>query len=379
MGNSAAQMNYIIVKNLRKKTQYKPDLLLQSYGSRIYGHPAWEDVPVKIKQDLIRNNPKEAAKILDQAIQENNWNMPSWVIENPIKYSIFDKFMTKYIDKFHITKKQIKHHITDMKNYDFIFTDGFTGVTAMLAQIKFAIRPYGGDIDIFAFEKNYRGKMVRKAFNASKAVLMFTNIPSIKKLGLLEKFQQNSYVINTDLMKPEPQKSNDNTEFFLASRLDFALKGTDKAIKAFAKLLQTYDARLYCLNFGSDVQKTRVLINSLGIQKNVIIYDFVASKPVLAELYNKHDATICDLNNVGIIGSTGFEALACEKPVIGYTKTDYNLEKEMPILNSFSESEIYINMKKVCEKQNLPTGMRNYVLKYFGFENFLKTFESLVN
>lgn len=376
-GNSLAQMNYILVKHFRKKTNYKADLLLQSYNSPIHGHPAWEDIPIKIPQNIIQYDPKKALEIFNDAILENNWKMPFWVKENPIHYSIIDKFLTKYFDKFHTTKKQINHHISDMKSYDFVLADGFSGISAMLSKTPFAIRPFGTDIDVMPFEKNFRGKMVRKAFQKCKAVCMYTTIPSLYDLGLEEKFVQISYVIDTVQMSPSEKKSSNQIDFFLASRLDFKLKGTDKVLKAFSRLLQKYDAHLFCLEFGSDVKQTKELLIQLGIEKNVTIYDFVVSKPVLKELFNKSDAVIADLKR-GIIGTTGFEAMACEKPVIGFSKIENLLEKEMPILNSFSEDEIYKNMIRICEKNDIPKGMRNFVIENFSFEKFLNKFEKFL-
>ena len=71
--------------------------------------------------------------------------------------------------------------------------------------------------------------------------------------------------------------------------------------------------------------------------------------------------------------------MACDKPVIAYTKTVNELEKQLPILNSFSEDEIYENMKKVCDGQNLPTSLRDFVIKHFGLESFLKEFEFVLD
>jgi len=200
-------MNYVIVKFLRKKTDYRPDLLLHSYGSPILGHPAWEDVPVKIPQETIMYNPDEALRILDQAIKESNWVMPKWVKDHPIGYSLYDKFMTKYIDKFHTTKKQIKHHISDLKNYDFVFTDSFAAISALMARIPYVIRPYGGDIDIFSFEDNFRGRMVRKALQNARAIFAHGYTDNLKKLGLLHKRKPISLVIDTETFHPKKSQS----------------------------------------------------------------------------------------------------------------------------------------------------------------------------
>src|SRR3972149_2448620 len=295
LGN-AASMNYVVVKQLRKKTDYQPDLLLLDYNS-IMDQPAWEEVPVKIPQTVIKKNPSEAMSRLNEAIKENQWKTPSWIKEKPINYSTYDKFITKYIDKSHIIKKQIKHYVKDLTNYDFVFTEGMGSISAMFAEVSYAIRPYGSDLAINALEDNYRGKLMRKAFSNCNAIFMQRDTQIVEKLGLKGKLRPAAVVIDTEKLKPKNRKKNKKTEFFLASKISFSEKRTDYAIRAFARFLRSYDAHLYCLEFGNDVQKTRYLVKSLDIQNNVTFYPFVARKPVLASIYNKHDAVIGSLNN----------------------------------------------------------------------------------
>lgn len=369
-------MNYVIVKYLRKTTDYVPDLLLQDYNS-ILDHPAWEDVPMKIPQDIIRNNIVAARKIFGNAIAEFDWQMPTWIKQNPITYSLYDKFIAKYIDKSHTAKKRINHYVNDLKKYDFVFTDGFGATTALLAKTPYVVRPYGTDIDIQAFENNYVGNLINKALRQSSAIFAHGYTDNLQKLGIENKRKHVSVVIDTDILKPQEKQPNQKTEFFIGSRLEFNLKGTDKAIKAFASLLKSYDAHLYCLEYGSDVQKTRQLVDILGIKDNVTFYNFVASKPVLAELYAKHDAVIGNLN-YGTIGTTELEALACNTPVIAGVKPKTQLEKDLPIMNSFSEDEIFKSMKNICEKRDIPVGLRDFIIKNFGIKQFLEGFESVI-
>jgi len=373
---NAASMNYTIVKQLREKTDYRPDLFLLDYNS-IMDHPAWEDVSVKIAQSIIRENPTEAKLRLNNAIKESKWNKPSWIKEKPINYSTYDKFLTKYVDNFHIIKKQIKHYVKHLINYDFIFTEGMGSISAMLAKVPYAIRPYGSDLAINTLEDNYRGKLMRKAFSNCNAIFMQRDTQMIEKLGLKEKLRPAAVVIDTEKLTPKKEKMNKKTEFFLASKISFSEKRTDYAIRAFARILQSYDAHLYCLEFGNDVQKALSLVKSLGIDNNVTFYPFIASKPVLASLYNKHDAIIGSLNTR--FGITELEAMACDKPVIAYTKTVNELEKQLPILNSFSEDEIYENMKKVCDGKNLPKSLRDFIINHFGLQSFLNEFEYVLD
>lgn len=374
---NGAHLNYVTIKYLRNRTNYNPDLLLQDYNHPIYDHPAWEDLPIKIPQHIIKNHLPEAKKILYNAIKDNNWIMPHWVKEKPIRYSLYDKFITKYIDNFYTIKKQIKHYINDLKNYDFVYVDGaFGAITALLANVRYAIRPFGSDVDIHAFENDYRGIMIRKALNHAIAIYARPYKQNLKKLGLENKPEIAPAIIDTEKLKPK-KHTNKVTEFFLASRLWFEGKGTDKALKAFARLLSSNDAHLYCLEYGTDIQKTRSLVQFLGIEKNVTFYDFVASKPVLVELYNKHDAVIGNLN-YGTIGLTELEALSCDKTVIAHSKLTSEYYNELPIMNSFSEDEIYSSMKNVCENRHLPTGMRDFILKYYSIDYFLQGFESVL-
>ncbi|CDI06473.1 glycosyltransferase [Candidatus Nitrosotenuis uzonensis] len=375
---NGAQMNYVITKFLRKKSNIEVDLLLQDYNHPFLDHPAWDDIPIKIPQKIMKSNIIEAKKIFDQAININKWKMPSWVIEKPINYSFLDKLITKYFDKQYYIKKQIRYYVNDLKNYDFVFTDCVGAISALLAKKPFAIRPFGSDIDIHAFENNYRGKMIRKALKNTTAIFAHAYTDNLRTLRINAKRYETSVIIDTETFKPNNSSKNPIPDFFLASRLDFKEKGTDKLLRLFAKLIKSYDAKLFCLDYGSDVKQTHDLVNYLGIEKNVIFYNFVASKPVLNELFNKHTAVIGNLN-YGTIGTTELEALACNKPVISFVKPKTEIEKKLPILNSRSEDEIYENLKNIIEKRNLPSGMREFIKKNFGYESFLNGFKDCIN
>jgi len=60
-------------------------------------------------------------------------------------------------------------------------------------------------------------------------------------------------------------------------------------------------------------------------------------------------------------------------------KTVNELEKQLPILNSFSEDEIYENMKKVCDGKNLPKSLRDFIINHFGLQSFLNEFEYVLD
>jgi glycosyltransferase involved in cell wall biosynthesis len=376
---NGAQMNYVIVKYLRKYTDYEPDLLLQDYNHPILDHPAWEDVPVKISHTMLHEDLPNAIQIFNQAIQEKRWSMPEWIKENKIEYSLVDKFITKYIDKFHTMKKQIKHYVNSLKNYDFVISDGFGAASALMAHVQYAIRPYGTDVDMMPFEKGYRGDIVRQTFQNSFAILGQHGMANLEKIkGTKGKIRPISVIIDTEQLVPKKRDRQVKTEFFLAARLDFKIKGTDKAIRAFKRLVDSYDANLSCLEYGSDVEKTHQLVKDLNLGKYVSFHNFTASKPVLAEMYQSYDAVICNLS-LGNIGTTELEAMSCEKTVIAYTRLDSGLEQKMPIMNAHTEEEVYNKMVDVCEGRNLPTGMRDFVKTNYGAEQFIKTFDGLLN
>ncbi len=376
---NGAQMNYVIIKYLRKYTKYEPELLLQDYNHPILDHPAWEDVYVKIPHEILQKDLGNALQIFNQAIEEKKWSMPKWVKEKKIQYSITDKILTKYVDKFHTMKKQINHYVDSLKDYDFVISDGFGAASALIGNIPYAIRPYGTDVDIMPFEEGYRGKLVRRAFQNSVAILGQHGMANLKKIkGTEGKIRPISVIIDTEQLIPKKKNHQAKTEFFLASRLDFKIKGTDKAIRAFKRLLDSYDASLSCLGYGSDVEKTHSLVKELNIEKKVNFYDYTVSKPVLTEMYQNHDAVICNLS-LGNIGTTELEAMSCEKTVIAYTRLDSDLEKTIPIMNAHTEDEVYHKMVDVCEGKNLPNGMREFVKTHYGAKQFINLFDNMIN
>ena len=374
-GNPACS-NYILVKKFREKTKISVDLLLQDYNA-IMEEPCWADLEIRINQKICNSKPQQVKLILKNIIKEKKWEKPDWIKSYPIKYSIYDKFNYKFFDKNFIFKKRINHYVKILKNYDFVVSDAFGAISAKKAKIPYVVKGYGSDFDILPFQKNFVGKQTFNTILNSKAFLATHGATSLKKLNVSHKHVLINSIIDTDTMTPCLKKQKNKFEFFLVARLSFKDKGTDKIIRAFSKLVKKYDAHLFCMDFGTDVEKTRLLINNLGISEHVTFYNFIASKPALNKIFNSHDFVIGDLSS-GHFGISELEALACEKQVISNNNEITPIEKGIPILKANSEEEILNQMINLCNNKNLPSGLRDFILKNFNFETFLEKFEPLL-
>ncbi len=142
--------------------------------------------------------------------------------------------------------------------------------------------------------------------------------------------------------------------------------------------MKKYDAHLYCLEFGSDIEKARQLVKDLNIEHYVTFYNFVASKPLLKELFHNHDAVIGNLSFPNI-GTTELEAMACNVPVIAHNDIVGELEKNMPIMEAKTEEEIYKKMIDVCENKNIPKGLRTFVESNYGPNRYVEIFSQMID
>ena len=107
-----------------------------------------------------------------------------------------------------------------------------------------------------------------------------------------------------------------------------------------------------------DEQKSKDLVNSLGIAEKVVWIGPVL-KNQLIRYYNAADIVL-DQFVLGSWGTSTPEALSCGKPVLMFYKKEYILRafgEEPPILNSFSEEDIYSNLMRLAKDREFASDL----------------------
>lgn len=265
--------------------------------------------------------------------------------------------------KLYLNARKIR---PNLNGYDLIQAYGFDPSLVILSGIRTPTIAFeqGNLREIMAMTPSL-GELMLLGYQLAKKIVV-TN-PDARRI--LHKYRLKNYVFiphpldtgkfipkETTLSKSLRQKYQTKTIFFAPSRHNWALKGNDRLIKAFARFVSQKDpsALLIFSDWGQEQSKSRSLIKSLGLTKN-ILWTKPHSKRELVDYYNSADI-VFDQFTLGVFGTTVPEALACGRPVITYYNPHLNrwaFPIDPPIINATTSQEIYQAMVKVTSDPNL--------------------------
>jgi glycosyltransferase involved in cell wall biosynthesis len=118
---------------------------------------------------------------------------------------------------------------------------------------------------------------------------------------------------------PKPlHKDREQKHVLLASAHDFAIKGTDKLLKAVASMSKM-PIKVKTISFGRDVESARQLARELGIK-----IEFIPKVPheKMNELYWESDLVLGSFG-VGQLDTVAIEAMACGRPAVHSIYKEY--------------------------------------------------------
>jgi glycosyltransferase involved in cell wall biosynthesis len=162
---------------------------------------------------------------------------------------------------------------------------------------------------------------------------------------------------------------DDELLIFCPARQIWSEKGNDKMIRAYAKFAKVVPkSKFIMVAWSIDEQNSKALVSSLGIADKV---EWIKPVPknYLIQFYNASDIVL-DQFVLGSWGTSTPEAMCCGRPVLMFYKKDYILRsfgEEPPILNSFTEDDIYSNLVALANDPDLRTRIgkesREWVIK----------------
>ncbi len=382
-----AQNGYLITKFLRKHA-LSADLLIYSY-THIMGQPEWEDAEINGNPPHWDVNWKRYVK--------DKYHRPDWIYEIRARsyskiYTLFAKLSKrqmyryeenriddKYARELILLSKERLKGINDpvsrldiekamnycnypgipkgfLDQYDIIIGSGVDAVLPLLlAPKKKHIAFEHGTMRDLPFEKSFWGRLLALAYTQAHCCII-TNpdcIVSARKMLLsnyvfLPHPVDYKYSRNTSEKDNSIIKKNKDFRIFSPARHDWDIKGNEKILKAFADFIsktESSNSRLYLLEWGNDVDKSKRLINELKIDGYVLWKPVVCGQE-LSKMYQCCDVVL-DQFILGVFGSITPQALACGKPVI----TSYSREKNgwafkepPPILKASNEKDIAISL-----------------------------------
>jgi glycosyltransferase involved in cell wall biosynthesis len=336
---------YNIVKALRKRG-VEADLILEgkAFG---YSFPMWEELELDI--DPYRFNIREILK-------KRKYEFPEWI--------------RMWWDDSQIDPVNVFSLFQMVKGYDLLHLHPPAPIYLQFALKPFVIHEVWWIRRLVTLNDS-KGKLGRRAYAKADCIIM-TNPDTYELLKLL-KYKREvfiPFVIDTERYKPLKIEKSDELLFFHPTRHCWEEKGNDKLIHAFKRFIEEgYKARLRLVDWGwmENVEGSRKLIKTFGLERYV---EWVPpySKPGLIRAYNEADI-VFDQFILGSGGTTLFEAMACEAPVVIYLN-DWNVRcfGEMPpIANAKTPEEIYdamVLLTDASERRKMGERERQFVLRH---------------
>ncbi len=439
---NVANNYYNLAKSLRKEGCEAYLILDTKDDDFAMSHPIWEDVDCVIQTDLVMKG-HFFKTLLEKMKKEFSWFPPSWVKEKKTKTG--NKFLLLISFLFNLPRILITERsilikiyetfkknlilfpygllffylhwqtIKEMRKYDFLIVSNLAPIYAYLVNKPFIFFPCGADILIIsrpgkAKSDKTRAALQKKALSSAKSSFTFDPhyLEVLEGLGFRGYFFLLPLI---DLNKCRPQNvkladlldnknerkfievAKDRFIFFVPSRQDFYWKGTDKLLRAYARLVREKEGVVFMVlaGWGEDIEKTKELIKELKIEKDLYLLPYTLSKPRLIKFYNTADA-ICDKfvtkPSYGF-GTSTLEAMACAKPVITFIDIEKfrlfapNFSPPL-IFNILTEDEIFNQMKKLVENKKLCREIgqqsREWVIENYGegsIKKFIKILEEI--
>lgn len=374
---------YLIAKFLRRKG-IEADLFVYDYDY-VMAAPEWEEGVFDPK--LVPSvHPKWSWVIL-----RNSWVRPEWVKSVPpltwhhLPYAKIDDFINQMEWKLNKKLKERQHAIIKaslrrvgledldlnetirwfdiyqwekmIAEYDIVQLIGIIAVHVLLQRLKkiYVVYDYGQPLRSMVWEDSLRGRLLQAAYKNADWVVV-TNADTrehVERLGVKRysfmpapvdetKFCPGDSLLRRSL---EAQYGQDVVVLFAPARHDSQEKGTDKILRAFAKLRETAKARVILLaaSWGKDIHKARDYIKSKGLDSEVIWIEPMP-RTMMVDYYRAADIVLDQFTLATYGGKVLLEAMACGKPVISsfnHHLHTWCLTEMPPVCSASKEMEIY--------------------------------------
>ena len=350
LGNLAND-GYSVAKELRRmNVDVNLAINTSDFGMAM---PEWEDGNIGKTVDPYNFKPEQL---------KDAWQAPNW-----IRY--FD-FRNKLPRKGNlIAKVRARIDVIKlMREYDIVETHVPWYIYSQFSAVPYVVYDAGA-IRYFPNGKGFRDKLSRRGYRKAKSI-MVTNPDTLEIFDRLHYLKKDRIFPVPFAIDPEKYKPMDAADLrsqyanegelllFSPSRQIWAEKGNDKMIRAYARFLKQFpESKFIMVSWSIDETKSIELVNTLGIQDNVKWIKPV-SKKFLIEYYSAADIVL-DQFTLGSWGTSTPEAMSCGKPVLMYYKDNYITRafgpEPPPILNSYSEDEIYTNLLKLAQDREFIT------------------------
>jgi glycosyltransferase involved in cell wall biosynthesis len=401
---------YNNAKFLRRK-EIEADVLCYDY-SHIMAQPEWEDGEFDGQPDEF--NPRWDCLAL------NGFRRPAWFIQTALASAGMDRkqrfrgqfqlerlvrdpacwfrILAKYLE-CRATRSEPRPRLIDVfrifpnrkrfrewfEGYDLIQAYATEPINAwMFADGRPYVAFEHGTMREIPFEDSGRGRLLTLAYRMAGKVLI-TNpdvISAARRLGL-KNYQFIPHPVDETKYRPKPTSLRDqladryqtNLILFSPSRHNWALKGNDRLIRAFAQFRRETASKpiLILCEWGQELHRSRTLIKELGLEK-AVVWTPPLNKMKLIEYYNAADMVL-DQFTIGTFGTVTPEAMSCGKPVVLHfdrTVHEWCYAEMPPVLSAKDEREILGWLVELGgspqARARIGQASREWIEKYHGWE-----------
>ncbi len=181
-------------------------------------------------------------------------------------------------------------------------------------------------------------------------------------------------LVDENLFYPKTRKKvKGKIKVLIAGASDWAVKGTDKIIRALKKIEK--DVEISIIKYGIDIDKTLKLAKALGLRINVL-------PPVphinMPEYYWSADTIVASIGVGGTLGMVALEAIACGRPVITHVSSQFPEYEEFPFCDIFSTEKI---AEAILSSRNEKVWKKEYEYykRYHAPEKIMRKFMEIYN
>jgi glycosyltransferase involved in cell wall biosynthesis len=202
------------------------------------------------------------------------------------------------------------------------------------------------------FENTWRGRMLAFGYrDASRVIITNADVVEQARLLGLENYvfvphplDETKYTPGPSELRAELERGGFDFVLLSPSRHDWAIKGTDRLLRAFADLVRSQrpTAVLLLFDWGQEVERSRALVEELGIEANVR-WSRPLPKLRLIDAYRAADVVL-DQFLIGTFGAVAPEAMACGCPVVMAFRTELHtwcFPEPPPVVDARTTEDIH--------------------------------------